>query len=94
MTLTLDDRMRPSPDALYKNLDGEAVLVSLKTSTYYGLDEVGTRIWELIQEKDSLADVLESVTSEYEVAEEDARGDLLRIAGELLEQGLLERVDG
>ena len=92
MSVTLEDRMRPSPDALYKNLDGEAVLVSLKNSTYYGLDEVGTRIWELIQGKGSLGAVLEGVLAEYDVAERDAAGDLLKLVDELLEQGLLERV--
>ena len=94
MTLTLDDRLRPSPDALYKNLDGEAVLVSLASSTYFGLDEVGTRIWELIDQKGRLADVLADVVAEYRVAEADAEKDLLRLVGELLERGLLEREEG
>jgi len=92
-TLTFSTRLRPSDDTLYRNLDGEAVLLGLKSAGYFGLDPVGTRIWELIEEKGVLADVLAGVLEEFDVDEARARTDLMALAARLVEKGLVDIVD-
>lgn len=90
MPLTISSRVRPSGDVLFRDLEGEAVLVGLKTSCYFGLDAVGTRIWALIVEHEQLAPVLDAIVLEFDVERTRAEGDLLRLASELAEQGLLD----
>ena len=41
-------RLRGPNDVIYRDLDGGAVILNLKTGTYFGLDTVGTRMWALI----------------------------------------------
>ena len=54
------------------SLDGEAVLLDLASGTYFGLDAVGTRIWELLDQRQPLAAILDAILDEYDV-EEHAR---------------------
>jgi hypothetical protein len=91
--LTFATRLRPSDDTLYRNLDGEAVLLGLRSAGYFGLDPVGTRIWELIEQKGVLEDVLQGVLAEFDVDEARARADLLALSTRLLEKGLVDIVD-
>ena len=72
-----------------RELEGEAVMLNLESGAYFGLDEVGTRIWALIQEHGSLRKVLEVMQSEYDVAPEILQNDLLRLVEELRGKGLV-----
>ena len=78
-----------SPDVLFRELVGEAVLLDLKTQRYYGLDEVGTRIWQLLQEQGRTDAVLAALCAEYDVDEARLRRDLSVFIGELADAGLI-----
>jgi len=89
-SLDLESTVRPHDEALAREVDGETLLVSLTTGRYYGLDEVGTAIWAHIGRGARLDEVLEKVLAEFEVDRDTARDDLLRLAAELCEAGLLD----
>ena len=57
--------------------------------TYFGLDPVGARIWELMGEGKTLSEVCGQMLEEYEVSREELEGDTLRLAQELADQGLI-----
>lgn len=86
--ITLTHRLRRSDDVLFQNLDGEAVLLDLTGEAYFGLNEVGTRVWELLETTPLLGDVCERLQLEYEVDRERAAADLLGLASRLVESGL------
>ena len=77
-------------DQICCNLDGEAVILSLKTGTYYGLDQVGARIWDLIQEPRTIDSVLEVLLFEFDVDAGQCERDLRLLLGNLSEAGLVE----
>jgi len=68
----------------------EVAVLGLDRATYYGLNPVGARIWELIQKPVRLEQVAAIVTSEYEVDRETARHDLMELVERLLAEGLVE----
>jgi hypothetical protein len=68
----------------------ELAILDLDRTIYYGLDAVGARIWELIQEPTALSAVLKAMVAEFEVDEVTARADLLALIDDLLAQGLVE----
>jgi hypothetical protein len=76
-------------DVIFKVLENEAVLLNLKTGTYFGLNETGTRIWKLIEEHGHLEIVRRHMLDEFEVLEEALEGDMQALLSELLERGLL-----
>jgi len=86
---TLDSRVQVRDGVLFQELQGEAVLLNLDSGTYFGLDAVGTRMWQLILEHERLAEVVQSVVAEYEVAEENCSADLLALVRKLETQGLV-----
>ena len=87
--ISLNSRVRIQDDVLFQELQGEAVLLNLKTGVYLGLNPVGTRIWQLLQEDGALSRVMEVMLREYNVTEEKLAQDLLDLIGQMEEQGLL-----
>jgi hypothetical protein len=87
--LTLDSTVRRSPDVVFRELDGEAVLVNLNRGTCFTLDRVGTRIWQLLGQPSSLSDILQELTSEFEVEEAAAANDLLDVVADLVARELV-----
>jgi Coenzyme PQQ synthesis protein D (PqqD) len=88
--LTLDSVVVQAPEQLSSGLGGEAVLLDLREGVYYGLDSVGARIWELVQEPRSVADVRDTLLAEYEVEPERCEQDVVRLLTDLAEHGLVE----
>lgn len=72
------------------DLAGETVLLSMKTARYYGLVDVGARIWSLLREPVSVAVICETIAREYDVAPERCETDVVRFLEELEAQGLVE----
>jgi len=88
MELSLRDSMVIPEDVLFRELDGESVLLNLKTGTYFGLDPVGTRMWQLIAEQRSLARVLDALAGEYDADRGVLETDLLELSRRLCASGL------
>jgi hypothetical protein len=87
--VSLESRAAICEDVVYRDLEGEAVILNLESGTYFGLDKVGTRIWSLLQEDGSLRRAFEAVQQEYDVTPEKLESDLLRLVEELRAKGLL-----
>jgi hypothetical protein len=82
----------PAPDAVFRDLDGEAVVLDLVTGRYFGLDDVGTRMWQLIEQHGTLPEVLDILEQEFEVPVERVEADLKEFLGLLVSKGLVRRV--
>ncbi len=82
-----------SEAVLFERVAGEFVLLDLDSGEYYGLDAVGSRIWDLIQCHDNLEEVLNVMIQEYEVDEDRLRGDLEEFVARLASMGFLETRD-
>ncbi len=83
------------PDGiLFRELQGEGVILNLNTGVYFGLDPVGTRIWQLLQDARPLQQVLDALLQEYDVPEARCREDLLTLLAQMRDKGLIEVSDG
>ena len=83
-------RVLASDDVLVRELQGESVLLDLASESYFGLDEVGTRMWEALTANDSFESAYQALLEAYDVPAEELRGDLERFVGELAESGLVD----
>lgn len=86
---TLTSRVRVNDDVLFQELQGEAVLLNLKSGVYFGLDPVGMRIWQLFAEHELLTEIARTILAEYDVTENDCSADLLKLVGDLEQHGLV-----
>jgi len=76
-----------------QEVDGEMVLLDMNSENYFGLDAVGTDIWQTMQEKETLQNVLEALLEQYDVEEEVLKNDLLAFVQRLKESGLIGVVE-
>ena len=88
MPLSLDDALTIAPDVMFRHLNDEAVLLDLKSGTYFGLNDVGARTWQLILEHGRLADVLDALLDEYAGEREVVERDLMELATQLVARQL------
>ena len=73
----LDRMVRVSSRQISCQLAGESVILHLEEGVYYGLNEVASRVWELIQQPRTVRDVRDALVSEYEIEEALCTQDLL-----------------
>jgi hypothetical protein len=90
MKISLRDGLRAAEQVLFRQLDDEAVLLDLKSGTYFGLNDTGARVWDLILEYGLLSDVLDALLKEYAVEPAVAERDLLALVSELVERRLVD----
>jgi hypothetical protein len=86
--VTLDATIVPSEDAVFRELDGQSVLLNLATGIYFGLDAVGTHVWRLAAENGSLRWISEQLGDEYDASADTIERDLLTLAEALVSKGL------
>ena len=72
------------------NLGEEAVILHLGKGAYYGINEVGTFVWNLLQKPVKVDDIVREITSRYEVAGKQCETDLMDLLKKLLRAKLIE----
>jgi Coenzyme PQQ synthesis protein D (PqqD) len=82
--------VRIADEVIFRVLGDEAVILNLATSRYFGLNGVGTRLWQLIAEHGSEEKVIEAFLAEYEVEEKQLRHDLADLIRQLTQRGLVQ----
>jgi hypothetical protein len=80
-------------DQVSSDLAGEAIILSLSSGVYYGLNEVGASIWNLIQRPRTIREIHEALLQDYDVEASQCEQDILTLLTELLEVGLIEVKD-
>jgi hypothetical protein len=93
-TISDDSVVVVAKDQVSCDLAGEAAILNIKSGVYYGLDPVGARIWNLMQEPRAVADIQSAITDEYDVEPGRAAQDLVGLLEKLLAEGLIEVKDG
>ncbi|MDQ3895966.1 MAG: PqqD family protein [Actinomycetota bacterium] len=78
------------PQVLYREVDGQMVLLNLETEQYFGLNEVGAQIVTRLTEQ-PLEQALARLTDDFDVDARTLHRDVDKLVGELMDAGLLKR---
>jgi hypothetical protein len=84
------ETLRIPANVIAREIDGETVIVNLTSGNCFGLDRVGTRVWQLVTEMGSADRVLDAMLAEFDVDEKRLRQDLDQLLAQLRSRGLLE----
>jgi hypothetical protein len=87
--VTLASRVRVSPEVLLQEIGGESVLLDIASESYFGLNRVGTRIWQLLDGGKDLRAAFDIVLAEYDVSAERLEPDVIALVGQLADAGLV-----
>lgn len=75
---------------LVQEIEGHSALLHLGTERYFGLDDVGTRVWEAIAAADTIGGAVDSLLDVYDVPAERLQADVRALLASLAEHGLVE----
>jgi len=92
MKFQITDSFNISDDVLSQEVNGETVLLDLDGECYFGLNEVGTSIWQLLGSKQTLAEILETLSDKYDVSRENLESDVNDLLDKLNDAGLITRI--
>ena len=87
--MNMDHKFTIPAEVMARKVGEETVLLDLASGTYFGLDPVGARIWQLIEGGKSLAQVCDVMVEEYDVTREVLERDALTLTAELVEKKLI-----
>lgn len=87
--MPLPDSLTIPTQVMARQVGDETVILDLASGNYFGLDPVGARVWQLVTEGKSVAQVCAIVLTEYQVTPEQLERDLERLFGQLSAHGLL-----
>ena len=82
-------RLEVSPDALARELDGEVLVLDLRTSLYFGMTGTAARIWQLVEAGETRDPIVATLAREYGADPSVIAGDVDGFLAELTERGLL-----
>lgn len=87
--MKLSDRVRIAQEVLARQVGEETVMLDLAKGAYFGLDPVGARMWQLLAEGKTLAEVCDAIAEEYDAPRDAIERDLLALVDDLKAQGLI-----
>ena len=79
-----------SPDQVSTVLQGEVVILNVKSSKYYNLNPVGSRIWELLEQPNGFISIVDAIIAEYNVERDRCESDVTNILRAMYEAGLIQ----
>ncbi len=83
------NRVTIPEDVVSEILDGQAVVLNLRTGCYHTLNASGTRLWELLERDGDVETATRTLLAEYDTSEETLRADVDKVLSELRDRGLL-----
>ena len=94
MSISLSSRITACKNQVSAELDGEAVILSLDSGTYYGLNESGAVIWQFLQEEPRrVHEIRDALLAEYDVEADRCEQELLALLQSMADAGLIEVQD-
>src|SRR5262245_41957961 len=78
---------------LWAEIDGEVVLLSVDNDTYYDMNDIGSRIWALVEQPISIAALIDQLVGEFAVERAVCEDDVLAFLNELHVNGLVQIAD-
>ncbi len=87
--MNLTNTVSIPPQVMARTVGEETVLLDLASGTYFGLDPVGTRIWQLISEGKTVAAVCDNMLAEFDVSRDTLEPDVMHLLDELRDKGLV-----
>jgi hypothetical protein len=87
--MNLSNKVSVPPQVVARAVGKETVLLDLASGTYFGLDPVGSRVWQLVEENKTLAEVCDVMIEEYEVSRDALERDVLALLQQLADKQLV-----
>lgn len=89
-SISLSSTVKLSDKILFREMQGEAVLLNIESGIYFGLDASGTATWAIMQKQKNIGKILDLLQQEYEIDPKTCQEDFLKFISNLQKNGLIE----
>lgn len=72
-------------DRIFREMDGESIILNIETGAYCGLNRVGTRIWRILQKPVSVAGIQATLLREYDVDPQQCEREVSKLLEKMIE---------
>ena len=83
-----------SPNVIQETIEGEVIIIDLKTGTYYSLRDSGAAVWEAIEQGADEDGIAAELQARYDASEEEIRDAVRQLLAELEGEGLVRAEEG
>ncbi|PIW44712.1 MAG: PqqD family protein [Zetaproteobacteria bacterium CG12_big_fil_rev_8_21_14_0_65_54_13] len=90
MALNMSDVVRRNPEIVHSDMDGETVMMSVNEGSYYGLNGVGSQIWELLEQEMSVDAICTELLGHFDVEEKQCCSEVLAFLEEMSTSNVIE----
>lgn len=87
--ISIESRVQQKVGLDSSDMDGEIVMMNMETGKYYCFNSVGSKIWKLIDEKQSVKDIVSKLISEFEVEPEVCESEVIKFLNGILNEELI-----
>jgi len=87
--ISKDSIIKQTDDIVASEIDGETVMMSIENGRYYGLDLIGSHIWDLIKSPIKVADLINTLLEKYDVDGDTCQRDVLAFLNDLNQDNIL-----
>lgn len=89
----METKFKLSDKQVSTTFSGESVILNHSEGTYYTLNEVGSFIWDQLENSSkTIAELVQALKDEFEVSEEECTEDVKALLTDLQNEGLLEKI--
>jgi len=88
--LNLESRIQRSSEPMQARLDDELVMMSVERGSYYGLDPVGSKIWELLEEPLTVSELVSKLVDIYDVDQSVCERETIEFLESMQDEKLVE----
>lgn len=88
--ISISDTVQQGSEQVSTEVDGDVVMMSIAQGHYFGLDDIGSHIWKLIEQPVSVENVCETLCDEYAVERATCERDVLDLLNDMLERELIK----
>lgn len=88
--INLKTIVRRAEDMVCADLNDMTVMMSIENGNYYGLDDIATEIWSIIEEPIRVTDLIDKLVEQFETTAEECEKDVISFLTELQEQNLIK----
>lgn len=91
--ITLGSIIAPAQGFISSEIDDETVMMSIEKGMYYGMDPIGSEIWQQIQKPITVSTLIENLLREYDVERSTCETDMLNFLNQLLSEDVITIVE-
>jgi hypothetical protein len=88
--ITLNSNIQRSKDAVYSTIDTETVMISIPKGKYYSMEEVGSRIWQLLKKEIPVYELCRILCEEFDIEKDQCQKDVVDFLNRLAGENLVE----